>query len=1185
MSDFRYLKSNCPICEGARRDKDCRQSIRTGAVHCRAVDVNPTGWQPTGCDAHGFRIWVESANAVNPDYWAEQEIRRQQQQQLQAEQRKKLLSATERDRQFRQVAKLSGLAIRHRQALEVRCRQAEVSTVLVNRWIEQRLVFSWQPGQIFPGVTAALPGTNQHGGLRNYQGYAFGVPDSQGRVLGYQVKPEHGSGWFWAASQDPGPSIYLQNGEVPLGVYRPSKLKSTNRIGLAEGFAKPAIASERLGMVFIGAAGGNFASSPEQFKEAIETLLAEMPGAELVLYPDAGMLDSNHQNVQSAWRQTAKLCKELGYPLQIAWWGQTEKAHGDVDEAPTATIEAAKLISTSKLESLVKKAQPSKVREWLDQVAELAGAPKGADRATIAVAFDQQHKLSGDAPMGIFPELSLPEQGRNLFVLDGQKMTRKTSSSLHSIIAEAQKRGMAGYVLVPTRVLAREFVGKAKAKGLYICTIEQWQSTPENQRHYPMWVVGCPESAWKVDSGIPGDGFDLILIDECNEVIERAQSGELGNRPEASRRALKKMLKDASIVVIAQDGLYRPILQAVQRWGEFEPTEVEVIRRRRAATNITIKLYLDRITNEAFYSWFDDIVEARQAGQKVVIPCGSEGKCRAIHRALKSIFPEGRGQVIDGKYTPARIRAEFADNPSQFASNHQLDWLIYSPVFNSGVSEESTYFDASFEYVRAFETASSASQRGERIRDAIQGQKITTRHVYIAARGLPKMPDPAVFTAGYWRQLLFAPDERPEAFNLAKQMGCTHLLERIGEHQQRTLEDCLELPMLLAIRARELYFKEELLIQEWQGNGWSVVSIPGSPEAAKRWSEEFYWVGEGLISQKARTLAKARPVKQLGDEAYGPIEATKNLKYELTQLIGEHYPGLRDSEWLESWVIASGESGLPELRIRSLVRMFHEQPDLWEALSRMMALAHITKGSDIHEEPLPCSQREFAIANLLKDAPGIYEVIETPDMTWTSDSHAVKAAKAWALVNAQALARLSSHQQRIHGFQFTAKTSGVRCLHKLLSMVGLKGQCLGKQSTGRRLYEYRLLTSSDLETKIQAQLSRGNEKVHSLQRQSHRLNTDSEVYEALERVLCDRVAYLAPQWEKVAAQILEKYAVQNFSKDKDLITEVLDETVLPTPNDLADLRQMRAEAEAIGPEAVEALKTCFSPPVWATLSG
>lgn len=261
------------------------------------------------------------------------------------------LSAESRDRQYRTIAKLSGLSSVHRADIEQRYMKAGLDPRLVQRLVDQRILFSWQEGEEFPRVTSNLPGTDSQGRLLRFGGatWAIGIPSVEGQIQGFQIKHQSG-GYRWASSQR-GSSVTLPNRENPIGVYRPTEQKF-NRIGLAEGFLKPAIAAERLGHPFIGAAGGNFAGSPQQFKAAVEALSRD-ESIEIVLYPDGGGIKARSRNVHSAWRAIAGLCKVFGYSLKVAWWGQVEKGGTDVDEAPLAAIQDARLISADELLSMV----------------------------------------------------------------------------------------------------------------------------------------------------------------------------------------------------------------------------------------------------------------------------------------------------------------------------------------------------------------------------------------------------------------------------------------------------------------------------------------------------------------------------------------------------------------------------------------------------------------------------------------------------------------------------------------------------------------------------------------------------------------------------------------------------------------------------------------------------------------
>jgi hypothetical protein len=150
-----------------------------------------------------------------------------------------------------------------------------------------------------------------------------------------------------------------------------------------------------------------------------------------------------------------------------------------------------------------------------------------------------------------------------------------------------------------------------------------------------------------------------------------------------------------------------------------------------------------------------------------------------------------------------------------------------------------------------------------------------------------------------------------------------------------------------------------------------------------------------------------------------------------------------------------------KLQIRSLVRMAHEQPELWAELSRQFALSTLATRTDITPPSLPCSAQTFEIAKLLKDAPGLYQVIVGEVHSWTNRDAIPRQVAAWTKQNARVLARFTQHNQRIHGLQFTAATGVLDCLHKLLSMVGLEGHYVGRQSTGDRLREYRIKAVGD----------------------------------------------------------------------------------------------------------------------------
>lgn len=888
-----------------------------------------------------------------------------------------------------------------------------------------------------------------------------------------------------------------------------------------------------------------------QFKSQSGKLVGNSPWS-----PTNGSGTTFQINSAGEWfcHASEKSSQSVKQYLQEVWFGRTGRSLSGPDFIEFCTKLASALgIAVPKFERKATDINEFKARkaraklderaQWFAKVATIAGSAEH-DRAVIAKAFQQQALLDGDPIVGIFSALHIPSDKRILIALDGQKMTRKTSQALKSVVDTCRARGWSCVIYVPTRVLARaETQELIKDLQQYsVCTIDQYLSLSDDKRPEHPIIVCCPESAWKLQEM----KFQVVCMDEVNEVMPRAQSGILGNHPKQSRDVISQQLADAQAVVIAQEKLYRASLRAVQRWGRFDANQVEVIKRKRAHTDMAVRLYLDIMEDfgeagTAFSTWFDGIVRSLEAGKRVIIPCGSESKARAIHRVLRALFPDKRGQVLDGKWTPGKIRTSFADKPSDFAPDKTLDWMIFTPVFNSGVSIEGTYFDVQYEYIHSFEAYSAASQRGERCRDAIKGERIKERHIYIANRGLSAYPDPSVFTVEYNRKLL-TKDDPTEAIALAKQLGCEAVIDSIDEDNP---EDWLELPEFLAIRAFETYFKTELLTQEFEANDWDVQTARLDNAAAEKWSHVFYTHNQNIIEQKARTLAKARAVHKDGDEVSGPIEALKHLKWSLTDLLGD-YSGVKDAKWIESWVIAAGETGLQQVRIRLLVNMANEQPDQWAAIRRMFALSAIAKTATCEAiiPELPCSHREFEQAKLLINCPHLHGFISGTIAKWTNKGDEVKAIAQYARANALALAKLSAHNQRIHGLQFTDKTADIKCTHKLLSMVGLEGHCLGRQPTGDRLWEYRLKTADDIQAKldeIYSEADNGPIRPHDTERQLLRAQTDDEVYQALDSVLKGKATALAAEWLEVERGLMGKFNPSNTSVRNNSITEVLDE--------------------------------------------
>ena len=168
---------------------------------------------------------------------------------------------------------------------------------------------------------------------------ATGKGEQETENEGNKERKQHQQNTSWCATQ---------SAKRQRGVASTFTRGLVNQIGICEGTgAKPFLTSQRLGMPVIGAAGGQFASSPLTFQESLEKVARKISlnqvnknlqksfpnkeNIELVIYPDAG--DVKNPQVMRRWKKLFKLLQQWGWKFKIAWWGQGEKSTDhDIDE-------------------------------------------------------------------------------------------------------------------------------------------------------------------------------------------------------------------------------------------------------------------------------------------------------------------------------------------------------------------------------------------------------------------------------------------------------------------------------------------------------------------------------------------------------------------------------------------------------------------------------------------------------------------------------------------------------------------------------------------------------------------------------------------------------------------------------------------------------------------------------------
>jgi hypothetical protein len=281
----------CPICNIT--DSRCRQSKDdTDYWQCMTYADARKGETVYGYKCLGHtrdRLWgqfrldnFQEWSEQQREEWRRERERRQQEHALiEAEKKAQHLSAVERDREYRKLLSELTLHLDDRKDLIRRGFTNEQITLSGFKSVEQWQKLQSEYSHLLPGIS--LSGRSL---ISTGAGYLCPVRSVDGLIVALQIRlralsDNDKSRYRWLTSRTKNrpngqtPHLYpegSQSGELPLSIHIPQQLTKL-QIGICEGVgAKPFLASQRLGIPVIGAAGGQHASSSETFKHSIQQL-------------------------------------------------------------------------------------------------------------------------------------------------------------------------------------------------------------------------------------------------------------------------------------------------------------------------------------------------------------------------------------------------------------------------------------------------------------------------------------------------------------------------------------------------------------------------------------------------------------------------------------------------------------------------------------------------------------------------------------------------------------------------------------------------------------------------------------------------------------------------------------------------------------------------------------------------
>lgn len=613
------------------------------------------------------------------------------------------LPVEHRDGAIRTLHRHFGLSVRHREDLRKRG--------LNDTQIESRLYFTINPNQEIPfGIPANLPGVRDNQIKAAAPGYACVSFAPGHKASGWQIRLDDATDnkYRWAKGER---SIHLSNGELPITSAYPNEIKHS-AIWAGEGISKPGIAANRLGVVVLGAAGANFAASPEQVDEHLAAASERLGGTkEIAFSPDGGAVSNPH--ILKAYKRSWELFSKLGYHVKIAWWGQTSKQHPDIDELDS--LEAIEIITQKHFWDIVNHSRQQASR---DEKLRQERLKLEAEEAIYQSLITIQEKPWKEVNQELIDLEGIGLEPGAIYIISSAKGTGKTKG-LIPIVGEYD------------RVLAwfnRIALGREECNRIGLTWKDDLSVDKGKKRGF------CSDSAPQFAPHILGaDG--MFLADECDQVFNH-NFGDTCNR-DGKRPLILATLQAHIDAAIAGGGI------ALFMSADVAQKEIDYIKAL-APEGCPVRVIVNHYKPAKGDLYFDlsplpdARIEMLLADLEEDIPCfvvddiknGVRG-CKSIAEYIRTVHPEWASEIIeinsDTSGAPEII--EFLKNINEASKRVRL--ICCSPSVVSGISIENARFaDGVYGFFNGVLTINEICQAIDRVRGA------NVANIWAAEQGL-----------------------------------------------------------------------------------------------------------------------------------------------------------------------------------------------------------------------------------------------------------------------------------------------------------------------------------------------------------------------------------------------------------------------------------------------------------------
>jgi hypothetical protein len=612
--------------------------------------------------------YVESNTQVTPEE-RERWVLKQQEKQaalLAAENQRRAesLPALERDIAARAIlAQLSLNEIDRKDLIRRGFTQQQI------REIGFKSVEKWQ--RLTEPVNNRFPGVNIQGNrLSNgsIAGILIPLYTVTGQIVAFQIRNREQSQsryrWLssvWEKGRDNGASPSLPNGENPLTFSYPQLLgvePVLNSIGFAEGTgAKPNLTATRMGQQVIGAAGGQWLSSPELLKDGLSRWRADV----IDLYLDGE--DPHKPQVIRRWINLYHQLLEWGYKPRFMYSGR------DIDE----------------LEDLLL------LREIdLDELEHLVGNKLPPPPPVVSLArklYQKSKRFTPDRTQcNRFLQWEIPETGLENSVagyppstLVGIKSALGTGKTeiLKSLGATARERGLELIFIGYRNNLLRQTCDRIP--DLYHVGDEN-KIFLDSDYHKAI----CHHSAGLLDPAQMGN--KIVILDECVSDLSDMLASKLtaGRRKDGtdSRQVrlahVEELVKNCYGVIALDAYLSDTELDFLQKLRQFDFVH-KIENTYKNQMNVRMVGQKSTLTRA--------ILDDALAGTNLLITATTQKHCENLEKSLIRIgISETNICRIDGKTDRDDSIGLFFRNPKAYLEEYRPQIVILSPTAESGIS-------------------------------------------------------------------------------------------------------------------------------------------------------------------------------------------------------------------------------------------------------------------------------------------------------------------------------------------------------------------------------------------------------------------------------------------------------------------------------------------------------------------